>query len=195
MSASQTPQGDEPKPGHALPLLYNLVYCSRAVAEVGAVMIVGGNIDGVTRVMTTAIALETSKGDLPLALALGLILLLVVLTLNAGAFVVKETARRRFGRRPRSGTCGERGDDSVAGVPESLLKKRKTLETIKAKRAERADKKAKTRVTKRKETRTISGFACTGYEIRQGEKVVTTIWGGRVLSPAKYSTPRATTRM
>ena len=55
----------------------------RAIAEVGAVMIVGGNIDGVTRVMTTAIALETSKGDLPLALALGLVLLGVVLLLNA----------------------------------------------------------------------------------------------------------------
>ena len=54
----------------------------RAVAEVGAVMIVGGNIDGVTRVMTTAIALETSKGDLPLALALGLVLLAVVGVLN-----------------------------------------------------------------------------------------------------------------
>ena len=55
----------------------------RAISEVGAVMIVGGNIDGFTRVMTTAIALETSKGDLPLALALGLILLGVVLLLNA----------------------------------------------------------------------------------------------------------------
>ena len=55
----------------------------RAVSEVGAVMIVGGNIDGFTRVMTTAIALETSKGDLPLALALGLVLLAVVLVLNA----------------------------------------------------------------------------------------------------------------
>ena len=54
----------------------------RAVAEVGAVMIVGGNIDGVTRVMTTAIALETSKGDLPLALALGLLLLGVVALIN-----------------------------------------------------------------------------------------------------------------
>ena len=54
----------------------------RAVSEVGAVMIVGGNIDGFTRVMTTAIALETSKGDLPLALGLGMILLLVVLVLN-----------------------------------------------------------------------------------------------------------------
>ena len=55
----------------------------RAAAEVGAVMIVGGNIDGFTRVMTTAIALETSKGDLPLALGLGLVLLGVVLLLNA----------------------------------------------------------------------------------------------------------------
>jgi tungstate transport system permease protein len=54
----------------------------RAVSEVGAVMIVGGNIDGFTRVMTTAIALETSKGDLPLALALGLVLLGVVGLLN-----------------------------------------------------------------------------------------------------------------
>ncbi|UCU98194.1 ABC transporter permease [Acidovorax radicis] len=54
----------------------------RAISEVGAVMIVGGNIDGFTRVMTTAIALETSKGDLPLALALGLVLLGVVLVLN-----------------------------------------------------------------------------------------------------------------
>ena len=55
----------------------------RAIAEVGAVMIVGGNIDGVTRVMTTTIALETSKGDLPLALALGLVLLGVVGVINA----------------------------------------------------------------------------------------------------------------
>ena len=55
----------------------------RAISEVGAVMMVGGNIDGFTRVMTTTIALETSKGDLPLALALGMILLGVVLALNA----------------------------------------------------------------------------------------------------------------
>ncbi|MES2401739.1 MAG: ABC transporter permease [Pseudomonadota bacterium] len=54
----------------------------RAVAEVGAVMLVGGNIDGFTRVMTTAVALETSKGDLPLAMGLGLVLLLVVLALQ-----------------------------------------------------------------------------------------------------------------
>jgi ABC-type tungstate transport system substrate-binding protein len=55
----------------------------RAIAEVGAVMIVGGNIDGFTRVMTTSVALETSKGDLPLALALGLVLLTVVGAINA----------------------------------------------------------------------------------------------------------------
>ncbi|MFM1906884.1 MAG: hypothetical protein RLZZ591_561 [Pseudomonadota bacterium] len=55
----------------------------RAVSEVGAVMLVGGNVEGHTRVMTTAIALETSKGDLPLALALGAVLLAVVLLLNA----------------------------------------------------------------------------------------------------------------
>jgi tungstate transport system permease protein len=59
-----------------------LIAFGRAVSEVGAVMIVGGNIDGVTRVMTTAIALETSKGDLPLALALGVVLLTVVALLN-----------------------------------------------------------------------------------------------------------------
>jgi tungstate transport system permease protein len=55
----------------------------RAISEVGAVMIVGGNIAGVTRVMTTSIALETSKGDLPLAMALGLVLLTVVGAINA----------------------------------------------------------------------------------------------------------------
>ena len=69
----------------------------RASAEVGAVMIVGGNIDGVTRVMTTTIALETSKGDLPLALSLGLVLIALVLAINALAFWVKEAAERRHG--------------------------------------------------------------------------------------------------
>ena len=69
----------------------------RAAAEVGAVMIVGGNIDGVTRVMTTAIALETSKGDLPLALGLGLVLLTLVLAVNAAAQLVKTAAERRYG--------------------------------------------------------------------------------------------------
>jgi tungstate transport system permease protein len=66
----------------------------RASAEVGAVMIVGGNIEGFTRVMTTAIALETSKGDLPLALALGLVLMAVVLTANALAQGLREAAAR-----------------------------------------------------------------------------------------------------
>jgi tungstate transport system permease protein len=56
----------------------------RAIAEVGAVMVVGGNIDGITRVMTTSIALETSKGDLPLAMALGIVLLAVVGVVNTG---------------------------------------------------------------------------------------------------------------
>jgi tungstate transport system permease protein len=70
----------------------------RAVSEVGAVMIVGGNVDGFTRVMTTAIALETSKGDLPLALGLGLILLGVVLLLN-----VLIALLRRWRERQESG--------------------------------------------------------------------------------------------
>lgn len=69
----------------------------RASAEVGAVLIVGGNIDGVTRVMTTAIALETNKGNLALALGLGIVLLSLVALINAAAFAVSETARRRLG--------------------------------------------------------------------------------------------------
>jgi len=70
----------------------------RAISEVGAVMIVGGNIDGFTRVMTTAIALETSKGDLPLALALGIVLLAAVLALNA---VIALVRRWRIGKDDR----------------------------------------------------------------------------------------------
>jgi tungstate transport system permease protein len=69
----------------------------RASAEVGAVMIVGGNIDGVTRVMTTTIALETSKGDLPLALGLGMVLIAIVLALNAAAQMIRDAAQRRYG--------------------------------------------------------------------------------------------------
>jgi tungstate transport system permease protein len=69
----------------------------RAAAEVGAVMIVGGNIDGVTRVMTTAIALETSKGDLPLALGLGIVLITVVFVINAAAQIIKSAAVKRYG--------------------------------------------------------------------------------------------------
>jgi tungstate transport system permease protein len=61
----------------------------RAIAEVGAVIIVGGNIDHLTRVMTTAIALETSKGDLALALALGFVLLLIALAVNAAVMSLK----------------------------------------------------------------------------------------------------------
>ena len=80
---------------HSL-LVTLLAGVGRAMSEVGAVMIVGGNIDQVTRVMTTAIALETSKGDLPLAIALGLVLLAVVLILNAIAFAVRRWAMQRF---------------------------------------------------------------------------------------------------
>ncbi len=92
-------------PAQALPALlwdgrFSLVTAilagfGRASAEVGAVMIVGGNIDHVTRVMTTAIALEVSKGDLALALGLGIILLTLSAAVNGAAFVLKETAQRR----------------------------------------------------------------------------------------------------
>jgi len=69
----------------------------RAAAEVGAVIIVGGNIDGFTRVMTTAIALETSKGNLPLAIGLGIILLALVLAVNALAWSVRRAGERFAG--------------------------------------------------------------------------------------------------
>ena len=65
----------------------------RAAAEVGAILIVGGNIAGVTRTMTTAITLETSRGDLALALGLGIILLALVLAINATAQFIRNTAR------------------------------------------------------------------------------------------------------
>ena len=74
-----------------------LVAFGRAISEVGAVMMVGGNIAGVTRVMTTAITLETSKGDLPLALGLGLVLIAIVLTLNLIAHATRTWAKARFG--------------------------------------------------------------------------------------------------
>ncbi|WP_114638323.1 ABC transporter permease [Polynucleobacter necessarius] len=70
---------------------------ARAISEVGAVMIVGGNIDHSTRTMTTAIALETSKGDLPLALALGIVLLGIVLIANLFTIGVRQVAERRYG--------------------------------------------------------------------------------------------------
>ena len=74
-------------------LLILLAAFGRAISEVGAVMIVGGNIEGFTRVMTTSIALETSKGDLPLALALGLVLLSIVGLLNAASAALRRPAR------------------------------------------------------------------------------------------------------
>lgn len=69
----------------------------RAMSEVGAVMIVGGNIDGYTRVMTTAIALETAKGDLALSIALGIVLMTVILGLNVAAYHLRAWAARRYG--------------------------------------------------------------------------------------------------
>jgi tungstate transport system permease protein len=69
----------------------------RAAAEVGAVIIVGGNIDGFTRVMTTAIALETSKGDLALAIGLGIILLTLVMIVNALAWAMRRAGERYAG--------------------------------------------------------------------------------------------------
>ena len=94
-------------PGRAVPALlwdgrYSLLTAvlagfGRASAEVGAVMIVGGNIDHVTRVMTTAIALEVSKGDLALALGLGIVLMALSLGVNGAAFALKEAAESRLG--------------------------------------------------------------------------------------------------
>jgi tungstate transport system permease protein len=69
----------------------------RAAAEVGAVMIVGGNIDGFTRTMTTAIALETSKGDLPLAIGLGVVLIAIVVVVNAAAWGLRRAGERFAG--------------------------------------------------------------------------------------------------
>ena len=69
----------------------------RAAAEVGAVMIVGGNIDGFTRVMTTTIALETSKGNLALAVSLGLVLIAIIMAVNALAWGVRQRAERHAG--------------------------------------------------------------------------------------------------
>jgi tungstate transport system permease protein len=75
-------------------LTVGLAGFGRAIAEVGAVIIVGGNIDHLTRVMTTAIALETSKGDLPLALALGLVLLAIAFAVNAAVMSLRLTTGR-----------------------------------------------------------------------------------------------------
>src|SRR6476661_5576721 len=69
----------------------------RAAAEVGAILIVGGNIDGFTRTMTTAIALETSKGDLPLAIGLGVVLVAIVVLVNAAAWGLRRAGERFAG--------------------------------------------------------------------------------------------------
>jgi tungstate transport system permease protein len=69
----------------------------RAAAEVGAIIIVGGNIEGFTRTMTTAIALETSKGDLPLAIGLGVVLITIVIAVNALAWTVRRAGERMAG--------------------------------------------------------------------------------------------------
>jgi tungstate transport system permease protein len=69
----------------------------RAIAEVGAIIIVGGNINGFTRTMTTAISLETSRGDLALAMALGIVLLAIAVSINAAAAAAGNVARRRQG--------------------------------------------------------------------------------------------------
>lgn len=92
---------------HAL-LTVLIAAFARAISEVGAVMVVGGNIDGFTRVMTTAIALETSKGDLPLALGLGLVLLTLVLLLNAGLAGLQRWHRRG------DGSCAVPADAAVS---------------------------------------------------------------------------------
>ena len=75
-------------------LTVGLAGFGRAIAEVGAVIIVGGNIDHLTRVMTTAIALETSKGDLSMALALGIVLLAIALAVNAAVMMIRGSAAR-----------------------------------------------------------------------------------------------------
>jgi hypothetical protein len=83
----------------------------RAAAEVGAVMIVGGNIDGFTRTMTTTIALETSKGDLPLAMGLGLVLVAIVLAVNAAAWGTRVWAERLGQNQPAAALHPRRGEE------------------------------------------------------------------------------------
>jgi tungstate transport system permease protein len=81
--------------GRAALLTTFLAAFGRAIAEVGAIIIVGGNIRGFTRTMTTAIALETSKGDLPLALALGVILIVLSVGVSTTAFLLAGLTERR----------------------------------------------------------------------------------------------------
>ncbi|KQT56912.1 ABC transporter permease [Methylobacterium sp. Leaf456] len=93
-------------PRRALVLIYDarfslvtaaLAAFGRAISEIGAVLVVGGNIDGHTRTMTTAISLETQKGDLSLALALGVVLMGLVITVNAAAALLRGHAARAYG--------------------------------------------------------------------------------------------------
>lgn len=93
----------------------------RAVSEVGAVLIVGGNIDGFTRVMTTAIALETSKGDLPLALGLGLVLLGVVLLLNVLIALVRQWRERSECSDALTGGAGAAAPEGVRPTAKPVL--------------------------------------------------------------------------
>jgi len=81
--------------GHNFLLTAFLAAFGRAIAEVGAIIIIGGNIRGFTRTMTTAIALETSKGELPLALGLGFVLVLLSVLVSAGAFLLNAWAEKR----------------------------------------------------------------------------------------------------
>lgn len=74
-----------------------LAVFGRAISEIGAVLVVGGNIDGHTRTMTTAISLETQKGDLSLALALGLVLMSLVIAVNAAAVLLRAHVARAYG--------------------------------------------------------------------------------------------------
>ncbi len=93
-------------PRRALVLIYDVRFSlvtaalaafGRAISEIGAVLVVGGNIDGHTRTMTTAISLETQKGDLSLALALGIVLMGLVITVNAAAALLRGHAARAYG--------------------------------------------------------------------------------------------------
>src|SRR6195256_423886 len=99
----------------------------RAAAEVGAVIIVGGNIDGFTRTMTTAIALETSKGNLPLAIGLGMVLMAIVVGINAFAWAARRAGERLaggcFSPPRRSPTCrsnSKMSASSPAASPSSI---------------------------------------------------------------------------
>ena len=114
----------------------------RAAAEVGAVIIVGGNIDGFTRTMTTAIALETSKGDLPLAIGLGMVLIAIVVVVNALAWA--RAARRRTAGRMTDARARHRSADRARRRQRYVARGVTILDrvslTIRCRRADRADR-------------------------------------------------------